>query len=210
MNGCYLAVLSCATHPVKGNCPALVLSQVSQNPDNDGRLFVISYFLSNDMISIFENAIRNSGIISGKFLEKTRVPKPGSTADKPQFYSPADFVIGAIVQSNRVFLSCFIADIHGQSHNLFLCSNQRQKVASISVVLMYHAALSSARLNVICSVSVFSHRFLLVDADLYVLSYLEANADSIPPETLESVRRKLNADGATNQAWAQIGTEDQS
>lgn len=82
------------------NCPVLAASQDSENPEDEGRRFVLSYFLSNDMISIFEIPTRNSGIIGGKFLEKTRVPKPGSTVDKPEFYSPADFAIGATVDGN--------------------------------------------------------------------------------------------------------------
>lgn len=52
------------------------------------------------MISIFERPKRNSGIIGGKFLEKTRVPKPGSSVEKPEFYGPADFAIGATVEGN--------------------------------------------------------------------------------------------------------------
>lgn len=123
----------------------MLLSQVSKNPDNDGRLFVISYFLSNDMISIFENPTRNSGIISGKFLEKTRVPKPGSTANNPQFYSPADFVIGATVQSNFTFwsLSCFIADILENGHIFFYFVQTKDTTfcLSILVLLLYHAVL---------------------------------------------------------------------
>ncbi|XP_075869591.1 EF-hand domain-containing protein 1 [Nelusetta ayraudi] len=109
----------------------------SENPEDEGRRFVLSYFLSNDMISIFEIPTRNSGIIGGKFLEKTRVPKPGSTVDKPEFYSPADFAIGA-------------------------------------------------------TVDVFGHRFVLTDADRYVLTYLEPMASQIPSETLESLQNKLN------------------
>ncbi|KAF1371831.1 hypothetical protein PFLUV_G00273450 [Perca fluviatilis] len=50
------------------------------------------------MISIYEKPGRNSGIIGGHFLEKTRIPKPGSTLDNPEFYSPADFAIGATVE----------------------------------------------------------------------------------------------------------------
>lgn len=56
------------------------------------------------MISIFETATRNSGIISGKFLEKTRIPKPGSTVDNPQYYSPADFAIGSVIEGVCFFL----------------------------------------------------------------------------------------------------------
>ncbi|XP_042359448.1 EF-hand domain-containing protein 1 [Plectropomus leopardus] len=79
----------------------------SQNPADEDRRFILSYFLSNDMISIFEKPTRNSGIIGGKFLEKTRIPKPGSTVDNPEFYSPADFAIGATVEvfSHRFVLT---------------------------------------------------------------------------------------------------------
>lgn len=75
--------------------------QDSQNPDDEGRRFILSYFLSDDMISIFEKPTRNSGIMAGKFLEKTRVPKPGCTVDHPEFYSPADLAIGATVDGEE-------------------------------------------------------------------------------------------------------------
>ncbi|KAK1888910.1 EF-hand domain containing protein 1 [Dissostichus eleginoides] len=95
----------------------------SQNPDDDGRLFILSYALANDMISIYEKPTRNSGIIGGKFLKDTRISKPGSTVENPEFYSPADFAIGATLQ-------------------------------------------------------VFGRRFVLTDADQYVLNYLESNAEA--------------------------------
>ena len=46
---------------------------------------------------LFFLAHRNSGVIGGKFLERTRVPKPGSSVDNPEFYHPNDFSIGATV-----------------------------------------------------------------------------------------------------------------
>nr|XP_015194526.1 PREDICTED: EF-hand domain-containing protein 1 [Lepisosteus oculatus] len=107
----------------------------SQNPQDNGRRFILSYFLSNDMISIFEPPVRNSGMIGGKFLEKTRIPKPGSTVDNPQYYGPEDFAIGSTVE-------------------------------------------------------VFRHRFILTDADIYVLKYLETIADRIPEDTLNSLRQR--------------------
>lgn len=78
----------------------LLTFQDSQDPKDEDRRFILSYFLSNDTISIFEKPTRNSGIIGGKFLEKTRVPKPGSSVDHPEFYSPADLAIGATVEGN--------------------------------------------------------------------------------------------------------------
>ncbi|XP_035473965.2 EF-hand domain-containing protein 1 isoform X1 [Scophthalmus maximus] len=122
----------------------------SQNPDDEGRRFILSYFLSDDMISIFEKPTRNSGIMAGKFLEKTRVPKPGCTVDHPEFYSPADLAIGA-------------------------------------------------------TVDVFSHRFVLTDADQYVLTYLESISSQIPCQTLESMRQKLGT--RNNQPGDQNGDE---
>lgn len=50
------------------------------------------------MITIYEKAQRNSGIIGGKFLERTRVCKPGSQIDSPEFFTPADFSVGAVVE----------------------------------------------------------------------------------------------------------------
>ncbi|CAB1342657.1 unnamed protein product, partial [Coregonus sp. 'balchen'] len=113
----------------------------SQNPKDEGRRFILSYFLSNDMISIFETSTRNSGIIGGQFLEKTRIPKPGCTVDKPEFYGPADFAIGDTVE-------------------------------------------------------VFRHRFVLTDADHYVLKYLESISDQLPSRTLTSLRQRLGLDMA--------------
>ncbi|XP_069873404.1 EF-hand domain-containing protein 1 isoform X2 [Dipodomys merriami] len=61
------------------------------------RRFIFSYFLATDMISIFEPPVRNSGIIGGKYLGRTRIIKPNSTADSPVYYSPSDFYIGAVI-----------------------------------------------------------------------------------------------------------------
>ncbi|KAF7694415.1 EF-hand domain-containing protein 1 [Silurus meridionalis] len=115
----------------------------SQNPEDMGRNFIFYYFLSNDMLSIFETFKRNTGIGGGKFLEKTRVPKPGSSVENPEYYGPADFAIGATVE-------------------------------------------------------VFGRRFILTDADLYVLKYLESVAEQerIPEQTLCSLRQALGKNKA--------------
>ncbi|XP_056420004.1 EF-hand domain-containing protein 1 isoform X1 [Hyla sarda] len=106
----------------------------SMNPEDKGRRFILSYYLSDDMISIFEPQIRNSGIIGGKFLEKSRVPKPGSSMDNPTYYSPAEFTIGAVVE-------------------------------------------------------VFRHRFIITDADQYVLNYIRAHKHQFPSDVLSSLEK---------------------
>ncbi|KFP34192.1 EF-hand domain-containing protein 1, partial [Colius striatus] len=105
----------------------------SPNPEDRKRRFILSYFLSNDMISIYEPPVRNSGIIGGKYLRKTRVAKPGSTTENTTYYEPSDFTIGSTVE-------------------------------------------------------VFGHRFVITDADEYVLNYMESNAERFPAATLQSLR----------------------
>lgn len=85
------------------------------------------------MLTIYEPPVRNAGIIGGKFLERTKATKPGSSVDNPDFYTPKDFSIGSIIQ-------------------------------------------------------IFKHRFRIVNADEYVLNYLEAHAESYPIETINSIR----------------------
>ncbi|XP_065257777.1 EF-hand domain-containing protein 1 [Emys orbicularis] len=130
----------------------------SPNPEERKRQFILSYFLSTDMISIYEPPVRNSGIIGGKYLGKTKVPKPGSTTDNPVYYEPADLTIGATVE-------------------------------------------------------VFGHRFIITDADEYVLNYMESNAESFPATTLQSLRdhfapRRTAVQTAESQSAAGMGRQE--
>lgn len=73
--------------------------------------------------------------MGGKFLERTRVEKPGSSSNQPHYYAPQDLAIGATIQ-------------------------------------------------------VFKHKFVITDADEYVLNYMEARADQFPPQVIELLRQK--------------------
>ncbi|NXX43520.1 EFHC1 protein, partial [Tricholaema leucomelas] len=70
----------------------------SPNPEDRKRRFILSYFLSDDMISIYEPPVRNSGIIGGKYLGRSRVAKPGSTTENATYYEPSDFTIGSTIE----------------------------------------------------------------------------------------------------------------
>ncbi|XP_013366215.1 PREDICTED: EF-hand domain-containing protein 1 [Chinchilla lanigera] len=105
-------------------------------PEDKDRRFIFSYFLATDMISIFEPPVRNSGIMGGKYLGRSRVVKPLSPVDNPVYYGPGDFFIGAVIE-------------------------------------------------------VFGHRFVILDADEYVLKYMESNASQFSPEALASVQSRI-------------------
>lgn len=65
----------------------------TQRPDDLARRFIISYFLMDDTVQIFEPQQRNSGIVSGKFLERRRVNRPDGLP-----FTPEDFYVGAVVE----------------------------------------------------------------------------------------------------------------
>jgi hypothetical protein len=50
------------------------------------RSFVLSYFLMDDTLLIFEPPVRNSGISGGKYLERSRVYKPAPLEEEPYTY----------------------------------------------------------------------------------------------------------------------------
>ncbi|CAD5111984.1 DgyrCDS1238 [Dimorphilus gyrociliatus] len=114
------------------------------NPDDKLRRFIITYRLADDMITIHEPPKKNSGIIGGKFLERSRVAKPNSTPSNPQYYGPADFYIGA-------------------------------------------------------SIEIFKHRFIITNADLYVLKYMEEHPNRFPETTVQSLRQTLGQTGAERE-----------
>jgi hypothetical protein len=66
-------------------------------PEDIDRRFIISFFLADDSISIFEPATKNSGIIEGKFLERAKY----KNVDKDMaFITPTDLPIGGDVKIN--------------------------------------------------------------------------------------------------------------
>lgn len=52
---------------------------------------------------------------------------------------------------------------------------------------------------------VFGHRFVLTNADHYVLKYLESISGQIPSQTLDSLRQKLGAEMASKKAVEENG-----
>uniref|UniRef100_A0A8D0CI14 EF-hand domain (C-terminal) containing 2 n=1 Tax=Scleropages formosus TaxID=113540 RepID=A0A8D0CI14_SCLFO len=73
---------------------------VSDDPVNKERRFIISFYLSDDTISVFEPAQRNLGVLGGKFLERCRVRKPGQDVFKSepsQYFQAWDLYVGARV-----------------------------------------------------------------------------------------------------------------
>ncbi|KAL0985420.1 hypothetical protein UPYG_G00156660 [Umbra pygmaea] len=77
---------------------------VTDNPIDTERLFIISFYLSDDTISVFEPPQKNTGVLGGKFLERSRVKKPGQElfkSEMSQYFSAQDLYVGAKINLNH-------------------------------------------------------------------------------------------------------------
>ena len=73
---------------------------ISDYPEDRRRQFVVSFYLADKTMAIFEAVVPNSGFRAGKFLQRTRVRDPKTK----QFYEPSAFYVGArIASSGREF-----------------------------------------------------------------------------------------------------------
>jgi len=66
-------------------------------PEDLDRRFIISFFLADDSIAIYEPEQKNSGIVSGKFLEKRKYKNFDKGGD---WLTPTDMPLGGDVKIN--------------------------------------------------------------------------------------------------------------
>ena len=69
---------------------------VDPAPEDITRRFIITYYMSDATISIFERFEKNSGFIGGKFLERGRIKNPATG----EFYTQGDLVVGTAILLN--------------------------------------------------------------------------------------------------------------
>ncbi|KAF5307729.1 hypothetical protein FQR65_LT06600 [Abscondita terminalis] len=76
---------------------------ISKIEENCGRIFVLSFYLNNDNISVFELARDNTGFSSRPFFKKARVQLPGQavfTSKPPECYGIQHMYVGATLVIN--------------------------------------------------------------------------------------------------------------
>mmetsp|Transcript_148482 Transcript_148482/g.210880 ORF Transcript_148482/g.210880 Transcript_148482/m.210880 type:complete len:110 (+) Transcript_148482:329-658(+) len=66
-------------------------------PEDIDREFIITFFLHDDNVLVYEPEQRNSGFAGGKFLEKGKYK---NAQNNNQFFAPSDFLIGQDVVIN--------------------------------------------------------------------------------------------------------------
>lgn len=70
---------------------------ISPVPSDEERKFILSYFVRDDAIQIYEIADRNSGRISCKFMEKAKMKNPYTN----RYYTEKDLLVGNTIYLNK-------------------------------------------------------------------------------------------------------------
>lgn len=86
---------------------------ISKIPDYLERIFVITYFMSTDEISVYELGIRNSGFPGGEFFKRQRFVMPKTRwfgAERPKCYEAQHFYIGAELELRKFKFALVTAD----------------------------------------------------------------------------------------------------
>ncbi|KAE8299783.1 EF-hand domain-containing family member C2 [Larimichthys crocea] len=77
------------------------------------RVFIISFYLCDDSISVFERPQRNSGVLGGKFLQRGRIKKPGQELFKSElseYFTAQDLYVGVTLCLNNKHFQLLDAD----------------------------------------------------------------------------------------------------
>jgi len=104
------------------------VAQLDTNaPEDRERLFIISYYLADDTIGVYEPPARNSGFMGGKFMERCRVKSPGTD----QFYKPTNMFVGSVMEFRRHRFVLIEAD----EYTLNYMENKKFPSSDVSVIV---------------------------------------------------------------------------
>ncbi|XP_066601113.1 EF-hand domain-containing family member C2-like [Prorops nasuta] len=109
---------------------------LSDIPEFEDRRFIISIYLVDDTISIFEQAKRNSGFSRSYFQTKRKVPLPGQnlfSSSEPKYYKPEDFYIGARVNLFGFHFELLSADVY--TFRYMEINHEKFSMADIALIL---------------------------------------------------------------------------
>lgn len=85
---------------------------ISPVPSDEERKFIISYFVRDDAIQVFEIADRNSGRLNCKFMEKAKKKNPYTN----RYYTEKDMMIGNTVYLNKYTFKLLECDEYTQKY----------------------------------------------------------------------------------------------
>ncbi|KAL0036647.1 hypothetical protein WJX79_003886 [Trebouxia sp. C0005] len=112
------------------------------------RKFVLSYFLADDTLSIFEPPQRNTGITGGKYLERSKVLK-----NSTEMYSEKDLYVGKVLSVHQRTFELLEADeftyqYMENNRHVYLMADWEAALKAIQAQLQGEEAVRSAFINV--------------------------------------------------------------
>lgn len=133
---------------LESNCLRFLAKIQTKDPIQADRRFIISYFMSDDTILVFEPPVKNSGITPGKFLERCKVKKPNQpmySTQLPEYYSFRDIFVGAVLVLNQFHFQLFDADEYAykfmeQNNHMFPRSNPSNVMNNLKSMITPEAA----------------------------------------------------------------------
>lgn len=147
---------------------AVLLSRV---PEDEGRSFVISYYVRDFTVAVYEPPVRNSGIIGGVFLKRERLLHPD--------------------QSDAPDAQCRLP-----SGSEFRPGSPGLRPRIQATMPKYYQA---SDLHVGATITVHHAHFRLIKCDLFTLNYMEQRPEIFPEASpdaaLASLRAQLAAGG---------------
>jgi len=97
------------------------------SPEDRERLFIVSYYLADDTISVYEPPARNSGFMGGKFMERCRSKDPNTD----EYYNPKSMVVGAMM----VFRNHYFVLIEADEYTLNYMSNKKFPGSDVDAIV---------------------------------------------------------------------------
>ncbi|OHT05866.1 hypothetical protein TRFO_26209 [Tritrichomonas foetus] len=85
---------------------------ITKNSVDASRSFIITFYLNDDTIQIYEPPQRNSGIVAGKFLQRTKMKNP----ETGEYFKPSDLEVGRIVTINGLKFQLLQATEYAMSY----------------------------------------------------------------------------------------------
>ena len=85
---------------------------ISENKEDNGRSFILSFFCGDDSIQVYLVTERNSGIQQGKYLDRRKHKDPKTS----QFYSERDLQIGNVLTLNSQRFQLLKADVFTENY----------------------------------------------------------------------------------------------
>ncbi len=168
---------------------------ISDIPADKGREFMVTYYLEDDSIQIYEEIKRNSGLAGGNFLKKGRYLNTLPTdSDEVRHFAPKDFFLGNVfcINGNEMRI------VEMDNMSLRFCESYPMEFPMFDVFAIIHSLLKrviSKQLDLRKSMSKFDKSkdgYLPKEDFVFALDNLQITAGLNDQELLTLLRRFQN------------------